>query len=594
MGQADSAREAADVATDAALQADKVQKVAREAEQVILEQQESDTTEDAETLLAIQEETTDVDTSARTQAAQMDAATKQLITDAEDKAASDEPAAAALARRAAVNLLGSSSVWTRQSAGQALSGTDDDMLIWLASGRVQAQEADDRESLLHFAQIGTAKTAATAETVLAQGHEAIKEYLTNGILQTQRDEFRIQTLRVMEGAGPGVTAASSAALNDGSASALSTFLAWGYPKALADDERVETLRILENGGPYVQAAARNCMAGPAWMRSVFVTRIQYRQAQADEDTDAHVAAVQAQVSIAAKAASTAHEDANRASEAAARARGAAAEAEGYADAAEASAKEAGEHADRARASALAADASAERAATSAQLARTAAATARKASRAANYSAKKATASAVQASNSAASAASSANKARAAAIAAGKDANAANQAAREAYAAYLQKDQAEHVAKAKKAREEAERNEADGYRPQDDSSNDDVEFDMHDNAGIPDGVRDVVGFFSLRGGIDAVALTLLGRHDEAKESFMGFIGPFFTGQVGGTVSKGSQIGPVTGVIGRAGVRVFGWPAALGATVVDYLLPKGGPVRYIAPGPFDRPAQPPITR
>lgn len=37
----------------------------------------------------------------------------------------------------------------------------------------------------------------------------------------------------------------------------------------------------------------------------------------------------------------------------------------------------------------------------------------------------------------------------------------------------------------------------------------------------------------------------------------------------------------------------WPVAPGATVVGYMLPEDGPVRYIAPGPFDCPAQPPIT-
>ncbi|MFJ9890934.1 hypothetical protein ACIQRW_34520 [Streptomyces sp. NPDC091287] len=330
------------------------------------------------------------------------------------------------------------------------------------------------------------------------------------------------------------------------------------------------------------------------MRSVFVTRIQHKAAQADEDTAAHVAAVRAQISIAAKAAATAHEDADKASEAAARARGAADEANGYAEDAKAAAKAAGEHAERARASSQAADRSAANAAASAQQAKAAAATAQKASRAANYSAKKATDSAVRASNSASSAAASANTARQAAIAAGKDAFAANQAAREAYSAYLSKHRQEQEAKAEEARKEAQKNEDEGYRPQDDSSNDDVHFDMHDNAGVPDGVRDVVGFFSLRGAFDASAFTLLGRHDEARESFKGFIGPFITGQIGGAVSKGSQIGPVTGVLGRGGVRVFGWPVALGATVVDYLLPQGGPVRYVAPGPFDRPVQAPITR
>ncbi|MFJ9890933.1 hypothetical protein ACIQRW_34515 [Streptomyces sp. NPDC091287] len=265
---AKAAREAATVATDATLQADNVEKVAREAEKVRLEQEESDTTEDAKLLKTLQDESEAVDKHARTQAAQMDAETKQLLADAAAKAGSDEPAAAALARRAAVNLLGSTGVWTRQSAGQALSGTDADMLIWLESGRLTAQEADDRETLLHFAQIGTAKTAVAAEAVLAQGPEEIEEYLTTGILETQRDEFRVQTLRAMEGAGKGVTAAGTAALNDGSTEALSTFLVSGYPKALADDEQIETLRILEEGGPYVQAAARNSMArnsmaGPA-------------------------------------------------------------------------------------------------------------------------------------------------------------------------------------------------------------------------------------------------------------------------------------------------------------------------------------------
>ncbi|MFF1799286.1 hypothetical protein ACFVXQ_34620, partial [Kitasatospora sp. NPDC058263] len=181
---------------------------------------------------------------------------------------------------------------------------------------------------------------------------------------------------------------------------------------------------------------------------------QYRAAQQDQDTAAHVAAVRALIANAAGVAAQANQDAAEASAVAARARSASEEAGQWADRARASAAQAKGYADEARNRAAEATASATAAASSAQQATTAAVTARLASRQANYSASQAASAAHTAVASADGAAASAAGAREAALAAGKSQEEARQAANEAGAIATRKYAQEQAAEAARAAEQA--------------------------------------------------------------------------------------------------------------------------------------------
>ncbi|MEU6055795.1 hypothetical protein ABZ829_35840 [Streptomyces xanthochromogenes] len=183
----------------------------------------------------------------------------------------------------------------------------------------------------------------------------------------------------------------------------------------------------------------------------------------------------------------------------------------------------------------------------------------------------------------------------AALDAGKNATEAGRAAQQALASATEKRNQEQCIAVQSARKQAEENASINYRTQDDPKNDHTsQFPSHSDAGIPSGVRNVVGFFSLRGFFDGGGLFALGRTGESKESFKGFIGPFIAGQSSGyAISGGQKVGLVVGPGGTVGAKIFGWPVAFGATIVDYLLPEGGPVRYLEPGPLGHRPKPPIA-
>ncbi|MEU3540244.1 ALF repeat-containing protein [Streptomyces paromomycinus] len=421
-----------------------------------------------------------------TQAAQTGEETKRLISEAGEKLGKDDQGAVQVARQAAVNLLSSQGTWTRAAAEDALSGSDEDMKAWVKQDRIDAEHQDDREKTVFFSRIGTPRTAAAAEDALAKGPEAVQEFLTKGAFEGQKEEYRFQILKVVNEAGKAVKDAATKALDDGSTEALHSFLTEGYTKAQAEDDRFQALRQLEQGGPMMKAAAQVALEGTDTMRRVFVERAQYRAAQADQDTAAHTAAMQAQISVAAKATSQAYENAETAMEAAARAQGKADDAKKYAAQAQAKAKEAQGHANRAQEFANQADKSAASAAASAKKAKAAAAKAQVASRQANYSATQATHSAQQAVAAAAGAQASASRARAASIEAGKDAAAARVAASQAKQIALQKHQAEQRAAAEAARKRAEEAAKQKQRPEDDAKNDKAELPGSKGGGGGDG------------------------------------------------------------------------------------------------------------
>ncbi|MEU4209264.1 ALF repeat-containing protein [Streptomyces sp. NPDC026206] len=463
-------------------QAQSVEKLARESEKAELDGDTKLAIEEAKDLKKDDQSERNQQRELQKQAGATDEATKQLLT----KAAvpeTDAKTVVEFGRKAAVNLMDNTGIWTRQAAQDALAGTDDAVATWVKSGYRQAVRQDQREKVLALAKVGGPALAEAAQKTLeSRDAERIEKFLAEGAYDVQVEDYRLQVLKLMNGAGRSVVEAGDAALKSGTVKALHTFLVDGYREAQVEDDRFETLKVMHNGGPKVQAAAQVAMAGPAWMQHEFVTRVQHKAAQQDLDTATHVAAVRAMIANAAGDAARANENAALAYEVAKKAQDKAREAGEWADKARAWANEAKGYAAEAQKKAHEADASAASAASSAQKAKAAAATAQQASRQANYSASQATASAEQAAASASSAQSSAASASQSAAAAGKDAAAASAAATEARNIADEKYQAEQIAAAAKAAQEAKENASKGVNPADDPKNDTLDTPGKGSAG----------------------------------------------------------------------------------------------------------------
>ncbi|MYS41868.1 hypothetical protein GTY23_11590, partial [Streptomyces sp. SID5998] len=273
----------------------------------------------------------------------------------------------------------------------ALSGADADVHGWIDTDRALAQKQDDRETVLYLAQITTPDVADAATRALeSDDPDAGTSFLATGVVEAAATDNRVAVSRVLA-AGPGsaVTKAANDALNAGTAEALHEFLSVTYEAAQREDDAVATSALIDKGGPYTKAHAQAAMEGPTWMRRNFIASVQYKTAQLDYDSAAHIAAVQGAIAAAAKIANKAQEDAARAQEAAAKARNAATEALQWADKAKKAADQAAASAQQADANADAAEQSAKDAQASADRAKAAAATARTAARSANYSANRA-------------------------------------------------------------------------------------------------------------------------------------------------------------------------------------------------------------
>ncbi|MFD0383840.1 ALF repeat-containing protein [Streptomyces stramineus] len=412
----------------------------------------------------------------RTQAAQADQATKDLLSQAEAALkANDLGLAATLGRKAAIALLNSHGTWGREAARFALAGTDADIHAWIDTDRAIAQRQDDRETALYVAQISTPAVAEAAQKALENDAvDAPGKFLETGAIEAAAMDNRVQVFGILaNNPGTAVKKAANEAINADTAKALHLFFNTTYQEALKEDDAVATATILAKAGPYTKAYARAAMEGPAWMRRNFVLAVQYKTAQLDHDSATHTAAIRGAIAAAAKIAHKAQEDAARAQEAAAKARDAAKEAAEWADKANASATRAQSYAKEAKENADAADKSAAAAQASANEAKKAATVARSAARSANFSANRALDAARRAVSSANSAQSSAASAHSSAVQAGKDAKTAASAASQAHQIASAKRKAEIAEAARKAAEEARRVKESGKSPSDTPDNDDV-------------------------------------------------------------------------------------------------------------------------
>ncbi|GLY01067.1 polymorphic toxin-type HINT domain-containing protein [Actinoplanes sp. NBRC 101535] len=366
----------------------------------------------------------------------LDAETRQLLAEATAAGASAE-VVLDRGRKAAVTLLTTGSEWTKEAAQEVLIGGETEMRSWLAEGRRAAVGQDDRAKVWRLVDTlpdGAEKTAA--DTALAGTDAMVETFLRtrNYSGKFAQDRVKIYAIINNTATGPNLKNAAQAAVL-GTAADMHKFLREGQYTAQAADDRIEAYRVMDAGGPEVKAAGTVALNGPKSYLSYFLTTSQYQAAQRDLEQAAHVQTARTLVAQTQQYAQTAMADAAKANKAAQEAWGNAAEANKAAQEATAYANKAAGYANDAAKSANEAKASADAAAASATKAQQAAATAQNAANSAAQSAATATAAAGRARADANAAYAASQQARAAAEAAGQDAAAADRAAKEAVAIY---------------------------------------------------------------------------------------------------------------------------------------------------------------
>ncbi|MFD7596523.1 polymorphic toxin-type HINT domain-containing protein [Kitasatospora sp. NPDC059812] len=148
----------------------------------------------------------------------------------------------------------------RGAAEAALTGSADDLTMFLATGQAAAAEKDLRtriEELIATSGPGVRE----AGTAALKGSAAdLKAFLDKDARKAYEDDQRVLLSQIMTAGGPGVQAAANAAL-DGSFDDVTRFLNVDQYKAREDDDRVRLSQLMTSGGPEVKKAANTALDG---------------------------------------------------------------------------------------------------------------------------------------------------------------------------------------------------------------------------------------------------------------------------------------------------------------------------------------------
>ncbi|WP_026540939.1 putative toxin [Paenarthrobacter nicotinovorans] len=355
------------------------------------------------------------------------------------------------ARKAILGLAKIGGSWVKAGAEAALTGDDAGIVAYIKTGRQVALEQDQFDEAMTYAYKAPLAITIAAQEALDSGEEAVAEFVTTTRYQLEAGEMRVRATYLLDTGGQHVRAAASNALDSADPNAVRIFLEEQYQAQKDLDDRIAATYVLDTGGPEARVAAEVALEGPvSAMRYFIKSRLKEATAR-DLETKSHVAAIDANISKAAKYAFQAQADAYEAARVAAVARQASADANNYA-------AQAATYKNNAAASAATAVTQANQAKDSAAQAEQSLATARQAAEQARADAKTAQAHAADAATSASNAAAAAATASQAAanaqqsaVNAGKDAEAAAAAATEAVtiATNLQReeDAAANMAKA---------------------------------------------------------------------------------------------------------------------------------------------------
>ncbi|GAB3141146.1 ALF repeat-containing protein [Amycolatopsis stemonae] len=203
-------------------------------------------------------------------------------------------------RAQAVGYLETGGPGVARAAEAALLGTPADLAAFLATGRQQAKDDDDRVLVTQALSTGGPVTKRAAQQALGGTIEDVRAFLATGLAQARVADDRIAVGQAMSTGGPTVNARAQKAL-DGTPADVRAFLETGLQQARDTDDRITADQAMAAGGPEVRAAAQTALDGTPDDVRYFLSL--WRQVAANGDTE--LAGVQAQVDFG-KAAAAKH------------------------------------------------------------------------------------------------------------------------------------------------------------------------------------------------------------------------------------------------------------------------------------------------
>ncbi|MCP2092289.1 Short repeat-containing protein of unknown function [Actinosynnema pretiosum] len=416
---ANAATESAQIALDAAAQAARIYAAARKIDEDRLALQADQATAAARESLHVEDRIGLIRNWKAPQEDQRDEDVHTWLAEAEAPGAPVE-VVESRGRKIALRLIDTAGPWGKAAAATAISGDGNEIREYVKSGIGQAAVLDDRETTRQLIAEGSESLKQAGQNALAEGDEAVRQFLRDPEHPQRATELRIRVNQVMatarEQKNDTLIAAAQLALDGESVSGYLKFLDTGQNTAREHDDRIAVNRLIAdpNTGPEAKLLGAAALEGSPELVRQYRYNGQHIANRHDREAAAHNAATATMVTQAATAASRAAEHAANAQAVAATARNAAEEARGYATQAQ-------QHADNAINSAFEAIESAKSAENSAEAAERSAQAAEDAAERASRSAVEATRSAVSARSSANIAASHANSAMRAAQQAYRDA-----------------------------------------------------------------------------------------------------------------------------------------------------------------------------
>ncbi|MEU0795735.1 ALF repeat-containing protein, partial [Amycolatopsis sp. NPDC005961] len=227
---------------------------------------------------------------AAARAAQAKADNDKLLTDAADPALTVPNG-----RRASVYLLRTGGAAVKNAARTALSGSDDDVVTFVRSGLIAAQETDDRAAVAAIAADPAARAGLrqAARDALAGPYAGVAALLRTGDYPGRDTDDRVEVNQIMAAGGPATKSAAQQAL-DGTVADVRAFLATGRFVARTHDLRIKVAQSLSEG-PEVNAVAQGVLDGPESFLQPYLDNDLGKARARDAFTAAHVAKVNAMV-----------------------------------------------------------------------------------------------------------------------------------------------------------------------------------------------------------------------------------------------------------------------------------------------------------
>lgn len=185
-----------------------------------------------------------------------------------------------------------------------------------------------RLATVDLALVGTPEVKKAAETALASGDAAVKNFIGSGYAAAIKQDAvrpsafegdRQAAYKALSAGGPYVKKAAKAALESVNHADTRYFLEYGYADAQELDNRILAYQTMDDAGLELRAAANVALDGSRADAQVFATAGQFAALERDNATTEHIASVDAMLTELAGLADKAKLDAGQAAAAAAEA-----------------------------------------------------------------------------------------------------------------------------------------------------------------------------------------------------------------------------------------------------------------------------------